>query len=154
MCGRTERPGLFAQHVLNRMNVACGHELNAEDALVAHVTILIGKQHGDVEGRELVDLDVLRILGQIGSECRGGQEGRQNIGGELRHDHRSCNRAAAAGPALGVDVAHSGAGDLTRCTETVMVVSSASCFDMRAELPAPLCEALATSSMTFRLDPV
>jgi len=50
---------LFAQHVLNGMNVACGHELHAEDALVAHVPILIGKQHGDVEGRKLVDLGVL-----------------------------------------------------------------------------------------------
>jgi len=71
---------LFAQHVLNRMDVACGHELHAEDALVAHVPILIGKQHGNVEGRKLVDLDVLGILGQIGYKCRGRQEAGQDIG--------------------------------------------------------------------------
>ncbi len=70
------------------------------------MAVLISKQHGDVEWRELIDLEVLLVLGQIGSERRGGQEASQNIGRELSQDHGAGHRAAAAGPALGVDVTH------------------------------------------------
>ena len=101
--GGHEADGLFAQQVIDGVDRAIGHEFHSQDPALALIPIFVGKQHGEVEGRQLVHLDIEGVLGEVAGED-GLQETVEDITGELGQDHGASDGAAAARESFGIDI--------------------------------------------------